>query len=39
VAGWLNALLLGLYRVETPLAVRFRMPFGSSVLILARRPA
>lgn len=39
VAGWLNALLLSLYRVETPLAVRFRMPFGSSVLILARRPA
>jgi len=39
VAGWLNALLLSLYRVETPLAVRLRLPFGSSLLILARRPA
>jgi len=37
VAPWLNALLLGLYRVETPLATRFRMPFGSSLLILAQR--
>lgn len=39
VAGWLNALLLSLYRIETPLAVRFRLPFGSSLMILARRPA
>lgn len=38
VAGWLNTLLLALYRVETPLTVRFRMPFGSSLMILARRP-
>jgi hypothetical protein len=38
VAGWLNATLLGLYRIETPLAVRVRLPFGSSLLILARRP-
>jgi len=37
VAGWLNALLLGLYRVETPLVTRLRMPFGSSLLILAQR--
>jgi SAM-dependent methyltransferase len=37
VPGWLNAALLGLYRVETPLTVRYRMPFGSSLLILARR--
>jgi SAM-dependent methyltransferase len=38
VPGWLNALLLCLYRVETPLSSRFRLPFGSSLLILARRP-
>ncbi|MGD8331201.1 MAG: class I SAM-dependent methyltransferase [Acidobacteriota bacterium] len=38
VAGWLNTLLLSLYRVETPLAVRLRLPFGSSLMILARRP-
>lgn len=37
VAGWLNRLLLGLYRVESPLAVRLRLPFGSSLLVLARR--
>ncbi len=39
VAGWLNTLLLSLYRFETPLTVRFRSPFGSSLLILARKPA
>lgn len=39
VAGWLNSSLLALYRVETPLATRFRLPFGSSLLILARRPS
>lgn len=39
VPGWLNALLLGLYRLETPLVVRARMPFGTSLIILARRPA
>jgi len=38
VPAWLNALLLGIYRIETPLTVRFRMPFGTSLLILARRP-
>lgn len=37
VAPWLNAALLSIYRLETPLTVRFRMPFGSSLLILARR--
>lgn len=37
VAPWLNALLLSLYRVETPLVIRLRAPFGSSLLILARR--
>ena len=38
VAPWLNAVLLSIYRLETPLTVRFRMPFGVSLLILARRP-
>ncbi len=38
VAPWLNAVLLSIYRVEVPLTVRFRMPFGVSLLILARRP-
>ena len=37
VAPWLNRLLLSLYRVEIPLTVRLRTPFGSSLLILARR--
>ena len=37
VAPWLNAALLSIYRFETPLTVRFRMPFGTSLLILARR--
>jgi ubiquinone/menaquinone biosynthesis C-methylase UbiE len=37
VAPWLNRLLLGLYRVEVPLTTRVRVPFGSSLLILARR--
>ena len=37
VAPWLNAALLSIYRLETPLTVRFRMPFGVSLLILARR--
>lgn len=37
VAPWLNALLLGLYRFETPMTIRLRTPFGSSLLILARR--
>ena len=37
VPGWLNAALLGIYRIETPLTVRLRMPFGSSLLVLARR--
>ena len=39
VSPWLNALLSGIYRLEAPLTVRFRMPFGVSLLILARRPA
>ncbi len=38
VAGWLNALLLSLYRLEIPFTTRWRAPFGSSLLILARRP-
>ena len=38
VAGWLNSSLSSLYRLEAPLAVRFQMPFGSSVVALARRP-
>lgn len=38
VAPWVNAVLLSIYRLETPLTVRFRMPFGVSLLILARRP-
>jgi len=38
VAPWLNAVLRSIYRLETPLTVRFRMPFGVSLLILARRP-
>jgi len=37
VAPWLNAALLSIYRLETPLTARFRMPFGVSLLILARR--
>lgn len=37
VSPWLNGVLLSLYRIETPLAIRFRLPFGSSLLILARR--
>ena len=37
VPGWLNAALLAIYRIETPLTVRLRMPFGSSLLVLARR--
>ncbi|HJO03312.1 MAG TPA: methyltransferase domain-containing protein [Acidobacteriota bacterium] len=32
-----NALLGALYRVEVPLAARFRLPFGVSVVALARR--
>ena len=39
VAGWLNSSLSALYRIEAPLATRLRMPFGSSVVALARRPA
>ena len=38
VAPWLNAVLLSIYRLETLLSVRFRLPFGVSLLILARRP-
>jgi SAM-dependent methyltransferase len=38
VPTWLNATLAALYRLETPLAARFRLPFGVSLLVLARRP-
>jgi hypothetical protein len=38
VAPWLNTTLSTLYRLETPLAARFRLPFGVSLLVLARRP-
>ena len=38
VPGWLNGLLLSLYGIETPLVVRTRMPFGTSLIILSRRP-
>lgn len=39
VPPWLNRLLGLVYRLEAPLASRFRLPFGLSLLALVRRPS
>ncbi len=38
VPRWLNALLAALYRAEAFLVSRFRLPFGVSVVCIARNP-
>lgn len=38
VPGWLNAALIRLYRIEASLAGLMRLPFGLSLIIVARRP-
>ena len=35
--GWLSAMIRALYRIEVPLAARVGLPFGVSVVVLARR--
>jgi len=39
VPRWLNAALEAIYRVEAPLAARFRLPFGLSLMTIAQRTA
>ena len=37
VPRWLNRSLIGLYAVESALAARYRLPFGLSLVVVARR--
>jgi hypothetical protein len=39
IPGWLNRILTRLYLLEAFLLKRFDLPFGISVLCVARRPA